>query len=764
MGVILVFSCFTGFFLVENCDATSNIIYVDDDNTAGPWDGTIENPYQYIQDGIDASTTGDTVYVYSGAYYENIEVDNQINLQGENQEDTIIDGNDNGDAVSITVDGCSFSGFQVINSGNIDWNSGIRITSSYNTISENKIIDNHNGITFSVIKTNNEISDNIITNNDGYGIYSIGDSNTISSNTITNNGFSGIYIDTASYCSIVGNIVSENGNYGSIRLVRVSYSTFSANAILNNNIGINLQWDSSNNVFYDNEIIDNEAWGIYISSQQQEPCNDNIFYHNTFECDSAYIERARDGCSNTWYNITLQEGNYWDDYNGIDSDGDGIGDTPYDIPGGSNQDLFPLGYFDQPPNKPYCLSPTDGSTNIELIPTLKVNVFDPDGDTMDVYFYNASNDDLITYELGVDSGGTASIPWYGCRLSYDSTYYWYVIANDSVVETISDTWSFTTKSNQPPTQSDESPSDGETDISSKYVKLWITVDDDSCDNLKLYWRTNASGSWETIDTYSMGSAGGPASYVKSYVFPEYGKTYYWSVNLTDGAYWTNKTYHFTIKSLPPESNSPTADTGGLYYGTVDSTVYFTGTGSTDSDGTITNYTWYFGDGKEGYGISPTHIYSTAGNYAVILTVTDNNGLTDSDMTTAHISEVEGEHHPPDENKHIPVADADGPYLGYVNTSITLNASKSYDLDGFIVSYEWDFGDGTTGTGMLPNHTYNKPGYYGVTLVVTDNQSLTDTSTTTVTILEEKPSETPGFELIFAVISIAIVLFWKRKRY
>jgi len=55
MGVILVFNCFTGFFLVENCNATGTTIYVDDDNTSGPWDGTIEHPYQYIEDGVDAA-------------------------------------------------------------------------------------------------------------------------------------------------------------------------------------------------------------------------------------------------------------------------------------------------------------------------------------------------------------------------------------------------------------------------------------------------------------------------------------------------------------------------------------------------------------------------------------------------------------------------------------------------------------------------------------------------------------------------------------
>ena len=78
LACALVFSVFTGIFLIENCMALGNTIYVDDSNTGGPWNGTQEHPYQYIQDGIDGATSGDIVYVYSGTYNENVEINENI--------------------------------------------------------------------------------------------------------------------------------------------------------------------------------------------------------------------------------------------------------------------------------------------------------------------------------------------------------------------------------------------------------------------------------------------------------------------------------------------------------------------------------------------------------------------------------------------------------------------------------------------------------------------------------------------------------------
>jgi RHS repeat-associated protein len=105
-------------------------------------------------------------------------------------------------------------------------------------------------------------------------------------------------------------------------------------------------------------------------------------------------------------------------------------------------------------------------------------------------------------------------------------------------------------------------------------------------------------------------------------------------------HWGN---HSLGDQAVPSSNvrtsnqSPTANAGGPYTGTTGTNVQFDGNASSDTDGTIANYTWNFGDGATGTGSTQAHTYTTTGTFTATLTVTDNLGAQSSANATVTIS-------------------------------------------------------------------------------------------------------------------------------
>ena len=91
----------------------------------------------------------------------------------------------------------------------------------------------------------------------------------------------------------------------------------------------------------------------------------------------------------------------------------------------------------------------------------------------------------------------------------------------------------------------------------------------------------------------------------------------------------------------------------------------------------------------------------------------------------------------------PVANAGGPYSGHRKQSVTFSGAGSSDPDGNPLSYQWDFGDGATGTGAQPKHAYASSGSYTVTLVVSDGLAQSAPAKATVTITNRLPIANPG---------------------
>ncbi len=186
----------------------------------------------------------------------------------------------------------------------------------------------------------------------------------------------------------------------------------------------------------------------------------------------------------------------------------------------------------------------------------------------------------------------------------------------------------------------------------------------------------------------------------------------------------------------PTNNAPTAD---FAFTTTELTADFTDQ-STDSDGSVVSWAWDFGDGGASTAQNPSHTYGADGTYTVTLTVTDDAGATDTASQDVTVSSGGSSNVPP-------TAD-----FTYTTSELSANfTDQSTDSDGSIVSWSWNFGDGSTSSAQNPSHTYGADGTYTVTLTVTDDAGATDTASQNVTVSSggtggDIPLSTSGYKV------------------
>ena len=211
-----------------------------------------------------------------------------------------------------------------------------------------------------------------------------------------------------------------------------------------------------------------------------------------------------------------------------------------------------------PPNTPSNPNPSDDETGVSSDVNIEVDVSDPDGDTMDVTFYDASDDSVIGTDTNVASGGTASISKTFGPLT---TFSWYATADDGEYTNVSSTYSFTTQDG-PASPSNPSPSDGATDVSlDTFLSVNVTDPDsdtldvtffDGSDNflgnsLNVTNATRATIAWNGLSQ---------------------GTTYEWYANVSDGEYTNvSPTYDFTTGSAPNTPTNPSPADGATGQGT-----------------------------------------------------------------------------------------------------------------------------------------------------------------------------------------------------
>jgi parallel beta-helix repeat protein len=307
----------------EVSNITETVIYVDSLKGSDiDGNGSIDKPYASISKGISESMDTYIIFVYPGTYMENIVIDKNITLKGAAWEHTIIDGNQNGNVIKIAATGATIKGFTIRNSGNSY--SGIDISNYYAiTITRNIIQSNYYGIKL-YNSIGNIITHNIISGNIYSGITSeSSQSNIISDNDLSNNGLSGVhYYEESTFNEAKYNTVNSNGLNQDASFYKTSIAG-----------GIVMDTACRGNRIISNEIESNQI-GVNSGGNNEN----NVVYYNSF---IENIENnAMDASQNDWSQDEL--GNYWSDYTGLDEDGDGIGDTPYTIAGGDNEDEYPL--------------------------------------------------------------------------------------------------------------------------------------------------------------------------------------------------------------------------------------------------------------------------------------------------------------------------------------------------------------------------------------------------------------------------------------
>jgi len=614
--------------------------------------------------------------------------------------------------------------------------------SSDNTIENNVVRSNdENGAFLNETSNNNDLISNNFSSNTKNGIY-LNDHcnyNTLSTNQIHSNTDSGIRLENSSINVLNSNVVYSNTNYGimivgSSNMIQSNEVSFNKqhgmflfaddhNVISDNNIsrsthdGIRL-YNSTNDSIYRNKIYNNSGYGAYLDffTIANLVCN-NYFCGNGHNAYDGSINRG-----NAW-NISKTlgtnkiggpylGGNYWGDYTGSDSNGDGLGDIQYTI-FGNNKDKLPLIDVVSPAIISVAVSPasqTVGSyTYISATVTDNIAV----SNVYLVVTYPSSQ--IVNFSIVQNKTGNV---YYSNKIYTSAgTYSFYVTATDARHNwnsTYLSPRSFEIHEGLPPTVTDNSATTGSPGSIFKF-NATVTDDEDSSLELtvKVIWSHGKFGETD----YLVNTYGNYFEWeVKLYNSTDSLKYYFYASDVWGNSVTTTEKTVSIVDTEPPKIK---ISKYGPSFDALPNSFTFDAAITDDHRVSDVTIEYWYGDSSH---ITTDMDYK--GNYIYEKIILPE-GSPERVYCIIYAIDPSGNQN----DSRNPFAKINGPYLGFVTRELTFNAIGSFDLDGNITEYSWDFGDGTTGTGISPTHAYSTNGNYTIKLTAKDNDARTDINTT-----------------------------------
>lgn len=651
------------------------------------------------------------------------------------------------------------SNYNEINYNNIMSNSNglFLYNSSYNLIENNTYIkdNSENGMFLNETSNYNTISYNIISDNSKNGLFLNDhcDHNILSNNNIYSNDDSGIRSENSSYNWIDNNTINSNINYGV--MIVGSTNTIIDNTISNNEEHGIFLFADDNNVITKNIVTDNANDGIILSNSTEDSIYKNEISHNykyginlDFFTISNTIynnylhdntENAVDkSLGNNIWNITKTlgtnivggpyiYGNYWDDFDETseyanDSNVDWIADDSYTIYA-SNKDYGPL--LDSTP--PSIGTPVISPSVQTLGKYTNISITISDNTLIKEVYLNLINPYNETSNFSIIENKNGNIYYCNKQFTPDGTFSFYIAAKDPRNWSISTNKTFYINKGTPPKLTDNTPIKG---APSKSFTFNATVTENEGNNsyldVKVKWKHGEKGDNSTlINTYR-------SFFEFSEILDNTTEDLTYSFYACDR--WGNSitTADKTVKIIDNEPPEIKINKHGASSDYMPNKYTFNATVTDNVNVTDVNIEYWYADNDH-----KTVDMDSKGNNYYEKNIQLNES-TDRIYCIIYATDSSGNQN----NTKKPFADAGGLYTGIIAIKIDFNATDSFDLDGNISKYSWNFGDGTNGSGVTTNHIYTAAGNYTVTLNVTDNENNTGTDITYTKIIQSlqiKPS-------------------------